>query len=105
MGSQRVVLAGRAACALGVRVQSYHSILYLLKTDVDCFLAHVHRSADKTIKVWDIGARAAVSTIQDTGEVWSVSWRPLAPAPGSAGAFVTGGEDGAVKVWRSAGAS
>ncbi|THH08235.1 hypothetical protein EW145_g2850 [Phellinidium pouzarii] len=62
-------------------------------------------SADKTIKVWDIGARAAVSTIQDTGEVWSVSWRPQAPAPGTAGAFVTGGEDGFVKWWRSAGAS
>lgn len=63
-----------------------------------------YRSADKTIKVWDIAARAAVSTIQDTGEVWSVSWRPQATA-GTAGAFVTGGEDGVVRWWRSAGAS
>jgi len=61
----------------------------------------VSGSADKTIKVWDIGARAAVSTIQDTGEVWSVKWRPKL---GSAAAIVSGGEDGIVKWWRSAGA-
>lgn len=60
-------------------------------------------SADKTIKVWDIGARAAVSTIQDTGEVWSVCWRPKLPAAGSVGAFVSGGEDGVVRWWRGAG--
>lgn len=60
-------------------------------------------SADKTIKVWDIAARAAVSTVQDTGEVWSVSWRPKPPALGSVGAFVTGGEDGLVRWWGSAG--
>ncbi|KAK7435771.1 Ski complex subunit Rec14 [Stygiomarasmius scandens] len=60
-------------------------------------------SADKTIKVWDIAARAAVSTVQDTGEVWSVSWRPKPPAVGTAGAFVSGGEDGVVRWWRSAG--
>ncbi|RDB20210.1 WD repeat-containing protein 61 [Hypsizygus marmoreus] len=60
-------------------------------------------SADKTIKVWDIAARAAVSTIQDTGEVWSVSWRPKPPAAGSVGAFVSGGEDGVVRWWRGAG--
>ncbi|KAF9463697.1 WD repeat-containing protein 61 [Collybia nuda] len=60
-------------------------------------------SADKTIKVWDIGSRAAVSTIQDTGEVWSVSWRPKPPAVGSVGAFVSGGEDGTVRWWRGAG--
>ncbi|KAG6811593.1 hypothetical protein H0H92_006716 [Tricholoma furcatifolium] len=60
-------------------------------------------SADKTIKVWDIGARAAVSTMQDTGEVWSVSWRPLPAPTGSVGAFVTGGEDGTVRWWRGAG--
>ncbi|TDL30073.1 WD40 repeat-like protein [Rickenella mellea] len=58
-------------------------------------------SADKTAKVWDIGARAAVSTVADTGEVWSVSWRPQA---GAGNAFVTGGEDGVVKWWRGAGA-
>ncbi|KAG6917564.1 hypothetical protein DXG01_002033 [Tephrocybe rancida] len=60
-------------------------------------------SADKSIKIWDIGARAAVSTIQDTGEVWSVSWRPKAPTPGTVGAFVSGGEDGTVRWWRGAG--
>ncbi|KAF8967484.1 WD repeat-containing protein 61 [Flammula alnicola] len=62
-------------------------------------------SADKSIKVWDIGARAAVSTIQDTGEVWSVSWRPKPPAAGSPGAFISGGEDGIVRWWRGAGAA
>ncbi|KAG7450795.1 WD repeat-containing protein 61 [Guyanagaster necrorhizus] len=59
-------------------------------------------SADKTIKVWDIAARTAVSTVQDTGEVWSVSWRPKLTAVG-VGAFVTGGEDGVVRWWRGAG--
>ncbi|KAF8635361.1 hypothetical protein AX17_003930 [Amanita inopinata Kibby_2008] len=63
----------------------------------------VSGSADKTIKVWDISARAAVSTMQDTGEVWSVAWRPK-PAPlGTVGSFVTGGEDGVVRWWRGAG--
>ena len=55
------------------------------------------------MKVWDIGARAAVSTIQDTGEVWSVSWRPKPPPHGSPGSFVSGGEDGVVRWWRGAG--
>ncbi|CAK5262487.1 unnamed protein product [Mycena citricolor] len=59
-------------------------------------------SADKSIKVWDIGARAAVSTVQDTGEVWSVSWRPK-PSAGGAGAFISGGQDGVVRWWRGAG--
>ncbi|KAF9545471.1 WD repeat-containing protein 61 [Agrocybe pediades] len=72
-------------------------------------------SADKTIKVWDIAARACVSTMQDTSEVWAVSWRPkagsAAAGPNGAvngagagtGAFVSGGEDGVVKWWRGAG--
>jgi WD repeat-containing protein 61 len=60
-------------------------------------------SADKSIKVWDIGARAAVSTIQESGEVWSVCWRPKVSVASSAGAFVSGGEDGVVKWWRAAG--
>jgi len=63
------------------------------------------RSSDKTIKVWDLSARAAVSTIQDTGEVWSVSWRPRVSSTGSAGAFLSGGDDGCVRWWRSAGTS
>ncbi|KAI0360565.1 WD repeat-containing protein 61 [Trametes cingulata] len=78
---------------------------WVLSTDIspDGRLA-VTGSADKTMKVWDLGARAAVSTVQDTGEVWSVSWRPKPPAHGTAGAFVSGGEDGVVRWWRSAGA-
>jgi len=60
-------------------------------------------SADKTIKVWDLSARTAVSTIQDTGEVWSVSWRPHPSGSNASGAFVTGGEDGHLRWWRAAG--
>ncbi|KIJ10982.1 hypothetical protein PAXINDRAFT_164197 [Paxillus involutus ATCC 200175] len=77
---------------------------WVLSTDIspDGRLA-VSGSADKSIKVWDLAARAAVSTIQEPGEVWSVAWRPK-PAPvGSAGAFVSGGQDGHVRWWRSAG--
>ncbi|KAF9019346.1 hypothetical protein BDZ89DRAFT_1139396 [Hymenopellis radicata] len=40
-------------------------------------------SADKTIKVWDIGARAAVSMVQENGEVWFVSWRSKGAARSS----------------------
>lgn len=63
----------------------------------------IYSSADRTIKVWDLTARAAVSTIQDTGEVWSVSWRPKPSGNNSAGAFISGGEDGHVRWWRAAG--
>ena len=77
----------------------------MLSTDIspDQRLA-VSGSSDKTVKVWDIGARAAVSTVQDQAEVWSVSWRPKPPPHGTAGAYVTGGEDGTVRWYRSAGA-
>jgi WD repeat-containing protein 61 len=54
--------------------------------------------------VWDLAARAAVCTIQDTGEVWSVSWRPTLSGNNPTGAFVTGGEDGIVRWWKGAGA-
>ncbi|EIN11018.1 WD repeat-containing protein 61 [Punctularia strigosozonata HHB-11173 SS5] len=79
---------------------------WVLSTDIspDARLA-VSGSADKSIKVWDIGARAAVSTIQENGEVWSVCWRSKVSAAASAGAFVSGGEDGVVRWWRGAGAS
>ncbi|THH14185.1 hypothetical protein EW146_g6122 [Bondarzewia mesenterica] len=78
---------------------------WVLSTDIspDGRLA-LSGSADKTIKVWDLSARAAVSTIQDTGEVWGVSWRPRPSPNNSAGAFVSGGEDGLVRWWRAAGA-
>ncbi|KAJ7595039.1 WD repeat-containing protein 61 [Mycena floridula] len=95
----------RTSSGGSVATLSGHSS-WVLSTDIspDARLA-LSGSADKTVKVWDIGARAAVSTIQDTGEVWSVSWRPTAPAPGMNGAFVTGGEDGVVRWWRGAGSA
>ncbi|KAI0089348.1 WD repeat-containing protein 61 [Irpex rosettiformis] len=62
-------------------------------------------SADKTMRIWDLSTRTSVSTVQDTGEVWSVSWRPKPAQHGSSGEFVSGGEDGVVRWWRSAGAS
>ncbi|KAJ3553644.1 hypothetical protein NM688_g3494 [Phlebia brevispora] len=79
---------------------------WVLSVDVspDARLA-LSGSADKTVKVWDLTARAAVSTIQETGEVWGVSWRPRPPQHGSAGEFVSAGEDGIVRWWRGAGAS
>lgn len=58
-------------------------------------------SADKTIKVWDLAARAAVFTISQSQEVWAVSWQPSAAA--SSRAFVTGGEDGVVRWLKAAG--
>ena len=61
-------------------------------------------SADKTIKVWDLAARAAVFTIPESQEVWAVSWQPSSAAA-SAGAFVAGGEDGVVRWLKAAGTS
>jgi len=77
---------------------------WVLSTDIspDGRLA-VSGSADKSIKVWDIAARTSVCTIQESGEVWSVAWRPKPAPTGTAGAFVSGGEDGVVRWWRSAG--
>lgn len=59
-------------------------------------------SADKTVKVWDLAARAAVSTIADGQEIWAVSWQHSSAAA-SSGAFVTGGEDGVVRWSKAAG--
>ncbi|KAI0646410.1 WD repeat-containing protein 61 [Trametes meyenii] len=99
----RVSASGKPGSG-AVATLSGHSS-WVLSTDIslDGRLA-VSGSADKTMKVWDIGARAAVSTVQDSGEVWSVSWQPKPPAHGTAGKFVSGGEDGIVRWWRSAGA-
>ncbi|KAG8782577.1 hypothetical protein FRC12_020637 [Ceratobasidium sp. 428] len=59
-------------------------------------------SADKTVRIWDIGTRKSLAVQQHTGEVWGVSWRPLSAGGGNA--FVTGGEGRVVEWWRSAGA-
>ncbi|KAG8930826.1 hypothetical protein FRC02_003645 [Tulasnella sp. 418] len=60
-------------------------------------------SADRTIKLWDIGSRACVSTMQETNEVWGVSWVPAIGATVGAKAFATAGADGSVRFWRAAG--
>ncbi|CCM00295.1 uncharacterized protein FIBRA_02325 [Fibroporia radiculosa] len=66
---------------------------WVLSTDIspDGRLA-VSGSADKTVKTWDLAARAAVSTIQDTGEVWSVAWRPRPSGQNAAGSFYAAGK-------------
>jgi len=51
-------------------------------------------SSDRTVKIWDLSSRQCVSTVQEQGEVWGVSWRP------QGGALVTGGEDGGLRWWR-----
>jgi WD repeat-containing protein 61 len=65
-------------------------------------------SADKTAKIWDLGSRAAVSTVREAaggGDVWAVRWRPVGPTAGgpAGGAWVSGGDDGVVRWWRAAG--
>ncbi|GJJ15851.1 hypothetical protein Clacol_010129 [Clathrus columnatus] len=77
----------------------YNSLLTLLCSSLK---THFASSADRTIKVWDMAARTAVSTIQDTNEIWTVSWRPKISSSGP-GAFVSGSDDGTIKWWRGAG--
>ena len=70
---------------------------------------HSHRSSDKTIRIWDLAARTSVSIISEPAEVWSVCWRPRVPGtmvgPGGGAGFVSGGEQGIVRWYRSAGSA
>jgi WD repeat-containing protein 61 len=59
------------------------------------------RSVDKSIKTWDLAARAAVSTLHEASEIWAVAWRPNVGA--DSGAFSSAGKDGVVRWWRAAG--
>lgn len=76
------------------------------------FLMTWYRSADKSIRVWDLAAtRSALSIVTEPAEIWSVGWRyptgepgVLVGAGGSAG-FVSGSADGRVRWYRSAGAA
>ncbi|QRV72938.1 hypothetical protein RhiJN_00952 [Ceratobasidium sp. AG-Ba] len=58
-------------------------------------------SADKSVRIWDIGARKSLAVQQHAGEVWGVSWRPLSAGGGNT--FITGGESRVVEWWSSGG--
>lgn len=67
------------------------------------------RSADKTIRIWDLAARTSVSIISEPAEVWSVCWRQrvsgtMVGSGGGAG-FMSGGEQGIVRWYRNAGSA
>jgi WD repeat-containing protein 61 len=97
VGPEFRYISGRTTCSIGVCTWATKS--YILVDNTIC-----NSSADKTIKVWDLAARAAVCTISESQEVWAVSWQPSSAAA-SAGAFVAGGEDGVVRWSKAAGAS
>jgi WD repeat-containing protein 61 len=63
------------------------------------------RSADSTVKLWDVGARSCVSTSSTAGAVWAVEWQPEGAgtlAPGKQ--FAIAGDERAVTLYRAAGA-
>ncbi|KIY48009.1 WD40 repeat-like protein [Fistulina hepatica ATCC 64428] len=86
-GGTVAALSGHTSCVMDVDISH------------DMNLA-VSASADKTIKVWDLRNRTTLCTARDAGEVWSVAFGPHPPPQGSY-AFVSGGEDGEVRVWTS----
>ncbi|KAF8339184.1 WD repeat-containing protein 61 [Cantharellus anzutake] len=61
-------------------------------------------SSDRNVKIWDLTSRQCVSTLssssEQSGEVWGVSWKPVA----GSSALVSTGEDGSLRWWRTAGA-
>lgn len=62
-------------------------------------------SADATVKLWDVGQRACVSTSSADAEVWGIAWQGEydgALAPGKQ--FATAGDDKKVSLYRAAGA-
>lgn len=67
------------------------------------------RSADKTIRIWDLAARTSVSIISEPAEVWSVCWRQRVPGTmvgsGGGAGFMSGGEQGTVRWYRNAGSA
>ncbi|BEJ13438.1 hypothetical protein CspHIS471_0306120 [Cutaneotrichosporon sp. HIS471] len=61
--------------------------------------------ADKTVKLWDVGQRACVSTSTAEAEVWGVAWQGEyegALPPGKQ--FAIAGDDKKVSLYRAAGA-
>lgn len=59
-------------------------------------------STDHSVRLFDIGQRASVAKIAQEDEVWSLSWRPLGVSGLSGSAFVSSGDAGVVKWWKSA---
>lgn len=98
----RVPQSGRLGSGAVASLTGHSSWVLSTQISPDGKLA-LSGSADKTIKVWDLSTRTTVSTVQDTGEVWSVGWRPNPSGMNTSGAFVTGGEDGHLRWWRAAG--
>jgi len=98
----RVSASGRSGSGAVASMTGHSSWVLSTQISPDGKLA-LSGSADKTVKVWDLSTRTAVSTVQDTGEVWSVCWRPNPSGTNTSGAFVTGGEDGHLRWWRAGG--
>ncbi|RXK36685.1 hypothetical protein M231_06072 [Tremella mesenterica] len=62
--------------------------------------------ADNMVKLWDIGQRSCVSTIQTSSEVWGLDWQPASVGGSGVGKqFAIAGEDKMVTIYRAAGSS
>ena len=59
-------------------------------------------STDHSIRLFDVGQRASVAKIAQEEEVWSLSWRPLGVSGQSGSGFVSSGDSGVVRWWKSA---
>ena len=59
-------------------------------------------STDHSVRLFDVGQRASVAKIAQDDEVWSLSWRPLGVSGTAGSAFVSSGDSGVVRWWKSA---
>lgn len=89
-----------------------------------CLTLLIDSSIDGHVRIWDFKSYppAALCSLTQEKEVWSISWKPVASSTSraqamngmmtaatqsaqAASAFVTGGADGRVRWYRSAGGS
>jgi len=64
------------------------------------------RSADRTVKLWDVGQRSCVSTSPSIASVWGMAWQPVPSETFAAGKqFAVAGDDKAITLYRAAGAA